>query len=156
GTRAIVRSTSLLGEKFVDLVPPSKPAPQLPNGSVIPASMTAKAPELEEVFKQLGAILQSGALNSLAQITSAGAMILEGQEDDLGRVFDSTAKLVRSIHAQREALASALADLSSASVTLNKGSGTIDRSLGITKDALSILAGQRDQVAELVVQLDRL
>lgn len=156
GTGAVVRSTSLLGEKYVDLIPPQKPGPQMPDDGVIPPTRTARAPELEEVFKQLGAILQSGALNSLAQLTTAGAMILEGQEDNLGHVLDSSARLVRSIHAQREALAQALADLSDASVTLNNGSGVIARSLGVQKDALGVLASQRDQVAELVTQLDRL
>jgi phospholipid/cholesterol/gamma-HCH transport system substrate-binding protein len=156
GTMAVVRSTSLLGEKFVDLVPPKESGPQLANDAVIPVLRTARAPELEEVFKQLGAILQSGALNSLAALTSAGAMILEGQEDDVGRVLDGTAKLVSSIHAQRNALATALADLSSSAKTLNAGSETIARSLDVSKDALGLLASQRDQVAELVTQLDRL
>jgi len=157
GTRAVVRSTSLLGEKYVDLVPPAdEDADVLPSGAVIPLSSTAKAPELEDLFSQLGAILQGGALEDLARLSTAGAMILEGQADNVGRVLDGTAKLVASLRSEREALAAGLADLASASRTLADSSGTVDRALEVSDDALGIVAAQRDDLEELVIQLDRL
>jgi phospholipid/cholesterol/gamma-HCH transport system substrate-binding protein len=157
GTRAVVRATSLLGEKYVDLVPPAdENADVLPNGAVIPLSSTAKAPELEDLFSSLGAILQGGALEDLARLSTAGAMILEGQEENVGRVLDGTAKLVASLRSEREALAAGLADLTSASRTLAASSGTVDRALEVSDDALGIVAAQRDDLEELVVQLDRL
>jgi phospholipid/cholesterol/gamma-HCH transport system substrate-binding protein len=158
GTRAIVRSTSLLGEKYVDLVAPADSAsqPELPSGAVIPPTLTAKAPELEQVLSQFGAILQTGALTDLGRITSASAMILEGQEDELGRVLDGTAKLVASIRTQRDALASALDDLNQASQTLAANKGTLDRALSVQSSALDIVASQQQQLDSLIVQLDRL
>jgi phospholipid/cholesterol/gamma-HCH transport system substrate-binding protein len=156
GVRAVVRSTSLLGEKFVDLELPSNPGPELHSGAVIPSSQTGKAPELEEVFRQLGAILATGALTDLGNIVNASAMIVEGQQADIGRVIDGTAKLVQSIANEKDALASALTDLNSAAKTLRGGSGTIDRALRTSADALALVASQRDQLDALVVQLDRL
>jgi phospholipid/cholesterol/gamma-HCH transport system substrate-binding protein len=156
GATAVVRSTSLLGEKFVDLVPAPTPGPQLPDGAVLPVSRTSKAPELEELFSQLGAILATGALEDLARLTSAGAMILEGQEDNLGRVLDQTATLISSLHAQKDSIASAVDDLASASRTLSARTGTLDRALSVSDDALRIVAGQQRELDELVVQLDRL
>jgi phospholipid/cholesterol/gamma-HCH transport system substrate-binding protein len=158
GTQAIVRSTSLLGEKYVDLVAPANSAsmPDLPSGSVLPATQTAKAPELEQVFSQLGAILESGGLADLGRITSASAMILEGQEDDVGRVLDGTAKLVAAIRTQREALASALSDLNAAAKTLAANRGTIDSALSIQPAALGIVASQQQQLDTLITELDKL
>lgn len=157
GTSAVVRSTSLLGEKYVDLVPPADPVrEQIPDGGVIPPSRTGKAPELEDLFSQLGAILQGGALEDLARLSTAGAMILEGQEDTVGRVLDGTAELVASLRREREALAAGLDHLASASRTLAEGSGTIDRALGVSDDALRIVAAQRRELEELVVELDHL
>jgi phospholipid/cholesterol/gamma-HCH transport system substrate-binding protein len=156
GTTAVVRSTSLLGEKYVDLVSPAAGGSELPDGSVIPSSRTAKAPELEDVFSRLGAILQGGALEDLARLTTSAAMILEGQEDHVGRVLDGTAKLVGSLRREREALAAGLADLAAASKTLAGGSKTIARALDVGDDALRIVADQRATLEELVVQLDRL
>jgi phospholipid/cholesterol/gamma-HCH transport system substrate-binding protein len=158
GTEAIVRSTSLLGEKYVDLVAPSNSGsmPDLPSGSVLPATQTAKAPELEQVFSQLGAILESGGLADLGRITSASAMILEGQEGDVGRVLDGTAKLVGAIRTQREALASALSDLNAAAKTLAANRGTIDSALSIQPAALGIVASQQQQLDTLITELDKL
>ncbi len=158
GTTAVVRATSLLGEKYVDLVAPpnSGSQPDLPSGSVIPASLTSKAPELEQVFSQLGAILASGGLTDLGRITSASAMILEGQEDDVGRVLDGTAKLVAAIRSQREALASALSDLDQAAKVLAANRPTIDTALRVQPAALGIIASQHDQLDTLIVQLDKL
>lgn len=158
GTTAVVRSTSLLGEKYVDLVAPSNStdAPDLANGSVLPATQTAKAPELEQVFSQLGAILASGGLTDLGRLTSASAMILEGQEGDVGRVLDGTAKLVAAIRSQREALASALDDLNQASKTLAANRPTLDRALAIQPPALSIVASQQQQLDTLITELDKL
>jgi phospholipid/cholesterol/gamma-HCH transport system substrate-binding protein len=158
GTKAVVRSTSLLGEKYVDLVAPpgSASAPELPSGAVIASSQTAKAPELEQVFDQLGAILASGGLTDLGRITSASAMILEGQEDDVGRVLDGTAKLVAAIRTQREALASALSDLNEAAKTLDANRSMIDSALSIQPAALSIVASQQQQLDTLITELDKL
>ena len=156
GSRAIVRATSLLGEKYVDLVPPSEARGELDEGAVIPVTATAKAPELEDLFSRLGAILQGGALEDLARLSTAGAMILEGQEENVGRVLDGTAKLVASLRREREALAAGLDDLASASRTLADSSGTIDRALDVSDDALGIVAAQRDDLEQLVIQLDRL
>jgi phospholipid/cholesterol/gamma-HCH transport system substrate-binding protein len=152
-TTAVVRSTSLLGEKYVDLVPGG--AGQRLRGA-IPTRRTAKAPELEAVFSQLGGILESGALEDLAALSSASAMILEGQEDNLGVVLDKTANLVASLSSQKDAIASALTDLSSASRTLADRSNTLDRALDVSADALSIIASQQSELDELLVQLDRI
>ena len=158
GTQAVVRSTSLLGEKYVDLVAPPNSAsmPDLASGSMIPASLTGKAPELEQVFSQLGAILESGGLSDLARITSASAMILEGQEDDVGRVLEGSAKVVAAIRSQREALASALDDLNQASKTLAANRSTIDSALSIQPAALGIVASQQQQLDTLITELDKL
>ncbi len=153
-TTAVVRSTSLLGEKYVDLVPNGAGEPL--RGKAIPTQRSAKAPELEAIFAQLGAILESGALADLAALSTASAMILEGQEGSVGRVLDQTVKLIGSLASQREALASALGDLSSASRTLADRSGTLDRALDVSDDALSIIASQQSELDELLVQLDRI
>ncbi len=157
GTRAVVRSTSLLGEKYVDLVAPIGVDAELGTDPVvIPVTSTAKAPELEAVFSQLGAILQSGGLEDLAKITTASAAILEGQEEHVGRVLDGTAKLIGSLRNQKDALASALDDLAQASKTLNDRADTLDRALDVSDDALGIVASQQSELEELLAQLDRL
>lgn len=155
-TRAIVRSTSLLGEKYVDLVTPDGAGATPADGTVIGIERTAKAPELEAVFSHLGAILQTGALEDLGALTTASAMILEGQEENVGRVLDGTAKLVSSLASQKEALASALDDLAQAAGTLDGRSDTLDRALDVSDDALRVVSSQEAVLSDLIVQLDEL
>src|SRR5688572_13917378 len=50
---AVVRTTSLLGEKFVDLQSQSEGGPFLEDGDVLTSDQTSKATELEEVFAKL-------------------------------------------------------------------------------------------------------
>jgi phospholipid/cholesterol/gamma-HCH transport system substrate-binding protein len=156
GTTAIVRSTSLLGEKYVDLVPGPADSPALEDGGTIPVARTRKAPELEAVFASLGALLQSGGLEDLARITTASAAILEGQEETVGRVLDGTAKLLSSIRSQKDALAAGLGDLSEASKTLRGRTDTLARALDVSDDALRVVASQSGRLEDLVVQLDKL
>ncbi len=156
GTTAVVRATSLLGEKYIDLEAPAAIGNDLPDGAVIPITRTGKAPELEDLLSRLGGILQGGALEDLARLSTAGAMILEGQEENVGRVLDQTAKLARSLRRERDARAAGLAGLASASRTLEKGVDPLDRFLESSDDALRLLADQRDEVEQLVVDLDRL
>jgi phospholipid/cholesterol/gamma-HCH transport system substrate-binding protein len=155
GTTAVVRSTSLLGEKYVDLVPGTDDAP-VPDGGTIPVTRTSKAPELEAVFAQLGALLQSGGLEDLARITTASAAILEGQGETIGRVLDGSAKLLASIRSQKDALASGLADLSEASKTLRGRTDTLAHALDVSDDALRVVAAQSGQLSDLITQLDKL
>lgn len=159
GTRAVVRSTSLLGEKFVALEPPPGPgedAPTMQDGDRIPLERTRKAPEVETVFQELGGILASGALADLGKLTSSLAMIVEGQEERIANVVDGTQRLVETLAARREALADALVRLESASGTLAGETRVIDRFLATSEEATRILADQGDDLADLVAQLDRL
>jgi phospholipid/cholesterol/gamma-HCH transport system substrate-binding protein len=159
GTHAVVRSTSLLGEKFVDLQPPPEAndkTPPLADGAVLPADINGKTPEVEEVFNQLGAILASGALEDLGTILTAGAKIVQGQEDRLGSALDGTSRLVEVLAAQRQPLADALDHLASTAKTLAGGKDTINGFLDTTEKVGNILASQTAQLDNLVVQLDRL
>lgn len=159
GTEAIVRSTSLLGEKFVSLDPPprgSEDMPPMADGGHIPLERTRKAPEIEAVFQELGGLLASGALADLGKLTSSLATIVEGQEERIGNVIDGTQRLVETLSSRREALANALVRLESASGALAGETRVIDRFLETSDEATRILADQGDDLAELVTQLDRL
>lgn len=158
GSGAVVRSTSLLGEKFVDLEAPPEGGDRTPmeDGDHIPLERTGKAPEVEAVFQELGGILASGALADLGTFTSAIARIVEGQEERIGSVIDGTQLLVESLARRRDALASALDRLESASGTLAGGTDVLDRFLQTSREATRILGDEGDDLAELVVQLDRL
>src|SRR5688572_2877693 len=67
---AVVRTTSLLGEKFIDLRPVSGGAPYLEDGDIIGIDQTSKATELEDVFARLATILGTGNLEDINKFTT--------------------------------------------------------------------------------------
>lgn len=158
GTNAVVRATSLLGEKYIDLIPPAdanETTPQMSEGATILASSTRIAPDLETAFQELGAILASGALTDLATFVNAQAVILEGRADKVGDIFDRVTEVVDAIHSQRSAVVGALEDLNGAAATFADNTAVTEKFLTTSEDALRVLASQREQLRELLTQLGR-
>ncbi len=86
-SRAIVRTTALLGEKFIELRPKDgvTPAtcPCLRNGDVIPTQDTGEAPELEFVADSAVSLLGAVSSTDLASIVKTGAEGFGGRGEDL-------------------------------------------------------------------------
>ncbi len=51
GTRAILRTKTLLGETYVELTPGSSSAPVLPDGGTLPTASVAESVQLDEIFR---------------------------------------------------------------------------------------------------------
>jgi ABC-type transporter Mla subunit MlaD len=51
GTRAILRTKTLLGETYVELTPGDADAPELPDGASLPAANVAESVQLDEIFR---------------------------------------------------------------------------------------------------------
>ena len=95
---ARVRTTSLLGEKFVELVAPQAggpAAPQIADGATIPLARTSRAAEVEEV---LGAL--SLLLNGVGQIRTIATELntaLAGNEEEVKSTLRRFATLMEGL-----------------------------------------------------------
>ena len=155
---ALVRSTSLLGEKFVDLRPPEEGAPSaevLRDGDVIPLERTERLPGIDDAFVKLGRLLQGGTAGDLASIIHSSAEIVRDREDALGRIFSEMSGFSEVLATRSPDLAAAIEDLDTAFKALAGGGDTIRRALGSSADAVTILADQRTDLDRLVGSLDR-
>lgn len=138
-TVATISSTSLLGEKFVALVPPARGTGSLREAASIPVSRTSDDVEVEQLLSSIGALLNGGGLQQLSTITREFSTALGGHEQDtrdllgdLDRIvsgldagrptlvaaLDSTARLTRLLAAQNEVIATAVDDLDPATGVL--------------------------------------
>ena len=86
---ATIRQTSLLGEKFVDLAPPTTETPtgELENGDTIPLSRSGRNPEVEEVLGALSLLLNGGGVAQLKTITQELNKALDGREPQVRSVL---------------------------------------------------------------------
>jgi phospholipid/cholesterol/gamma-HCH transport system substrate-binding protein len=153
---ALVRSTSLLGEQFIEIQRPEQPSrEQLRDGDVIPIERTGIAATLDDVFLQLGAILQQGGFDDFAVFIDSAAEIVRGKEEQLGQVFTELRTLTGTIAGRSTEIGSAVDSLDTAFAAFAGGSDTLRRSVSSSADATQILADQQEDLNRLVDALDR-
>jgi phospholipid/cholesterol/gamma-HCH transport system substrate-binding protein len=157
-TRAVLRTTSLLGEKFIELRPPDEGARgELRDGAVI--DDTAEAPELEFVAEQAVDVLGAVAIDQasdLATLVDTGAIAFGGRADELGRLIDDLGVISATLAEQTGNIVRIVDGLDRASATLAAGSGDLGTLLGNLVDTTTILAVNRDRAIAAIGELSRL
>lgn len=160
GTIATVRSTSLLGEKYIALTAPANGTGSLRDTGTIPLQRTSQDVEVEQLLASVGALLNGGGLQQLSTITREFASALGGREQDtrallgdleaimagldrgrpaLVAAIDSTARLSKALSAQREVISQAVTDLDPATGVLASQQRTLTTALR-KLDKLSVKA----------------
>lgn len=153
---AILRTTSLLGEKFVELRPLGDPAkgPYLRDGDVL--TNVQEAPELEFVAEQAVNVLGAVTAGDVATLVDTSATAFTGRKDDLRT-------LISSIDAYSAALASRTGSIGkivdNLDTTMTAFAGGVDDLSGVLSDLATttkVLAENRDQAVEALRNLGRL
>ena len=152
---AVVRTTSLLGEKFIDLQSQSDGAPYLEDGDTLGLDRTSKATELEDVFAKLAAILGTGNLEQLNRFTSAQAKILEGHVGDVRNVLSKLNRFTGLLAKRKKDIASAVDSLDAVSRTIVSDSETLSNFLDSFADSSTVLAENKEGLQSLLFSLDR-
>ena len=157
-SRASLRQTSLLGEKFVSLdAPPQGQAiGRLRAGATIGLDRTVRSAEIEEVLSALSLVLNGGSLEQLQVINRELVAALEGRE---GRVKDLLGNLdtfVGGLDQQKGQIVRALDSLDRLSTRLLSERQTIATALEDIPAGLAVLTGQRKELTRVLTSLDRL
>lgn len=153
--RAVVRTTSLLGEKFVDLRPQSEGPPFLEDGTVIDVEDTGKATELEDVFAQLASILGSGNLEDLNKFTASQADILRDNASELRTVLAELKEFTDTLAVRKDDIAGAIDSLDAVARTVVAEQGILKRFLESFAGSSGVLADQKTSLHDLLFSLDR-
>jgi phospholipid/cholesterol/gamma-HCH transport system substrate-binding protein len=155
-SKALVRTTSLLGEKFVELRPNGPPTkgPFLTNGDVVPR--TEEAPELE--FVADSAIELLGAVNSsdLATIIETGAQAFDGRGPQLNRLLADLNTISGTLASRTQQITTIIDNLDRGTQTLAGGASDISTLLTNLSTTSQVLANNRQQAVDAVRQLSRL
>ena len=152
---AVVRTTSLLGEKFVDLQARSEGEPYLEDGAILTSDQTSKATELEEVFAKLAGILGTGNLEQINRFTSAQAKILRDHADELREVLVDLRGFTDLLADRKSEIAGAVDHLDSVAATLIDQTPVLQRFLESFADSSGVLADNKDGLRTLLFSLDR-
>lgn len=157
-SRASLRQTSLLGEKFVslDAPPPSEAVGRLRGGETIGLDRTVRSAEIEEVLSALSLVLNGGSLEQLQVINKELIAALGGREDRVRDLLGQLDTFVGGLDQQKGQIVRALDSLDRLSTRLVGERQTIATALQDIPAGLEVLTGQREELTRLLTSLDRL
>jgi phospholipid/cholesterol/gamma-HCH transport system substrate-binding protein len=155
---ATLEQTTLLGEKYIAIGPPTTQAPStapLRDGAVIGDNATSNLPDVEELFGVLSAVLNGGDLQDLQTIDIEISKALGGREQAIRGALNQLDTFVGDLDSQKHQIVNALAQLDRFSGALAKQTGTIATALDDLGPGLKVLADERSQFTGLLSDLSR-
>jgi phospholipid/cholesterol/gamma-HCH transport system substrate-binding protein len=154
---ATIRQTSLLGEKFVSLAPPTTGARgRLGNGDVIELDHSGRNPEVEEVLGALSLLLNGGGVAQLKMIATELNTALGGREADVRSLLTQFKVLSTQLDDNKGQIIRALESLNRLSVALDKQKPAITAALDQLPRAVASINRQRDDLVTMLRALSRL
>jgi phospholipid/cholesterol/gamma-HCH transport system substrate-binding protein len=151
---ASLQQTSLLGEKYVELAPPSSdPQGTLIDNATIPLTRTNRNPEVEEVFGALSMLLNGGGIGQLQTIDKELNTALSGNEPQIRSLLTNIDQLVGNLDSHRQDITDALDGINQLAGALANRDQQIGNVLQNLAPGLRVLDQQRQ---ELVTMLDSL
>jgi phospholipid/cholesterol/gamma-HCH transport system substrate-binding protein len=157
--RAPIRQTSLLGEKFVSLAPPSgteQPRGKLENGELIPLSRTTSNVEVEEVLAALSLLLNGGGVAQLQIITQELNKALTGNEPAIRSVLTQLNTFVGMLDANKEKIVAAITAVDALAKKLNAQKETLATAIDSLPKSIATLDKQRAALVKTLQALARL
>ncbi|WP_017933013.1 MCE family protein [Nocardioides sp. Iso805N] len=171
GTTARIEQTSLLGEKYVALVPPGSEAadgtdaapaasvqagPQLKDGAKLPLSSTSESVEVEQVLGALSLVLNGGGIGQFQEISRELQKVGSGRTEQIRDFLDEVNRFVSTLDQRKGAITSALDGLDHLSTALQKDDDKISNALDNLSPGMKVLSDQRPQLVAMLESLNKL
>ncbi|MFB7597140.1 MCE family protein [Streptomyces sp. NPDC056160] len=155
---ARLEQSSLLGEKYVQLVAPAKDTStgHLTDGSEIPITRTGRNTEVEEVFGALSLLLNGGGVNQLKTITRELNTAIGGREPEVRSMLRRVDTLVTDLDQHRGDITDALDSVNRLAATLAHRKTDVQTVLTGLSPGLKTLDEQRGALLTMLRSLDTL
>ena len=155
---ADLRQSSLLGEKYVELVAPAAGQQQgtLVDNATIPLARTNRNTEVEEVFGALSMLLNGGGVQQIQTIAKELNSATTGNEPAIRALLGNLNTLMSSLNAHSSDITQALDGVNRLSATLDSQQDKIAGVLTNLGPGLSELNSQRDQLVAMLESLNKL
>ncbi len=154
---ATLRQSSLLGEKFVSLAPPSGGGTgRLSDGDVIGLDRSGRNPDIEEVLGAASLLLNGGGLEKTNTIVRELNKALDGNEPEVKQLLRTSEQFLGQLDDNKGAILDALEKVNRLAVETNKQKRAITSALDELPSALRVINDQRDDLVGLLQSLDRL
>ena len=153
---AKIRQSSLLGEKYVELIPPGDPRGELAEGALIPVERTNRNTEVEEVLGALSMLLNGGGVEQLHNIAEEMNAALAGNETDIKALLNNLNTAVATLDAGKDDITRALDGINRLAASLNAQRDEIAGVIDNIGPGLEVLHEQRRQLVTMLQSLESL
>jgi phospholipid/cholesterol/gamma-HCH transport system substrate-binding protein len=149
---ANLQQSSLLGEKYVQLVAPPSGQAQgtLANDATIPLNRTNRNVEVEEVLGALSLVLNGGGIQQIQTISKELNSATTGNESQIRQLLSNVDKLTGDLNTHVSDITRALDAVNRLSATLNGQKDQIDNVISNIGPGLETLNSQKDQLVGLL------
>lgn len=149
---ANLEQSSLLGEKYIQLVAPPAGQAQgtLADNATIPLNRTNRNVEVEEVLGALSLVLNGGGIQQIQTISKELNSATTGNEAQIRQLLGNVNKLTGDLNAHVSDITQALDAVNRLSATLNGQKTQISNVISNIGPGLDVLNNQKDQLVGLL------
>lgn len=155
GAKASLRSTTPLGELFIQLTD-GKTSTPIRSGTVLKAGDTSAAPTIEDTMTAASLLINGGGLGQLQTIVREANAALGGHEQSSRKVLARLASTAKAFNASSADIDSALDAIAKASTVLDQRQSTVNAALTDIAPAAKVLRSNTDELANLLRSVDDL
>jgi phospholipid/cholesterol/gamma-HCH transport system substrate-binding protein len=155
---AMLRQSSLLGEKYVELSPPppDRASGKLADKALIPIERTNRNTDIEEVLGALSMLLNGGGIEQLQNIAQELNNALTGNESDIRKTLGSVDTLVSTLDESKSDITRAIDGVNRLAGTLNDERDQLAGAIDSLGPGLKVLTDQRGQLVRMLQSLQSL
>jgi phospholipid/cholesterol/gamma-HCH transport system substrate-binding protein len=155
---ADIQQTSLLGEKYVSLAPPTTEAAEgrLADGDTIPLARSGRNAEVEEVLSALSLLLNGGGVAQLKTINVELTHAMQGHESDIQGAVRQLDTFIGGLDQHKADVVRAIDGLDRLSARLAAQKTQIATAVDNLGPGLKVLADQRAELTRMLTALSDL
>ncbi len=154
GTRARVLFKSAVGEQFIDLLPERDGAPFFEKDDVIPITMTSIPAQIEDLLRELDAVLRSVDPKALGQLVHELGEGLTGHGKDLNDTIRGLDVLAKIGAERRNEIGGLIGDAADVQDSFNSSRDDFVRAVDSLKTVLQTLADRRTDIERTLKAMD--
>mgnify|MGYP001627358157 CR=1 FL=1 len=156
GSTARLRSTTPLGELFVQIDSPRGRRSTLPDGAVLGRDATSVAPTIEDTMSAASMLVNGGGLGQIETIVEEANAALGGREGTARDTLRRLAATARELNRSDDDISAALAALARVSKVLDERKDVVTAALRDVRPAAKVLRENTASLTDLLSGIDRL
>lgn len=156
GTTAELRFRNLVGQRYVDVEPPTAAGPMLPAGYTFPLEATKPALDLTLLFNGFQPLFQFLDPKDVNTLSGEIISVFQGEGPTVNDLVSSTASLTSTLADRDQVIGELITNLNQVMGVVDQHSGQLGTTLTTLQQLVSGLAGDRTTIGSTIEGLGKL